>query len=129
MARILVIDDEEPIRTKTYMLLIKKGHQVFLAGDGEKGLMMFNRVRPLITILDLLMPGMDGLEVLSRLRTLHPEAFVIMLTGSGTEEVEAKARALGANKFLRKDFTDYELSELIRLTIDRLTRMPSGTAA
>ena len=129
MARILVIDDEEQIRNLTYALLTRTGHEVFLAGDGEKVLNLFNRIRPLVTILDLQMPAMDGLEVLSRLRAMDSQSFVIVFTGYGTDEVEAKARVLGANEFIRKDFTGYEFGQLIRRTIDRLTMIPPVTAA
>ena len=129
MARILVIDDDKAIRNLIHTFLTKKGHEVFLAGDGETGLSMFNRVRPMITILDLRMPGLDGLEVLRRLRAIDSRSIVIMLTGYGPDEVKAKAMALGANEFLKKDFTAYELGEVLRRTIDRLMRIPPGTAA
>lgn len=128
MAHILVIDDEEQLRKVMEALLTNKGHKVFLAENGEKGLAVFKRVRPAITILDLRMPGLDGLEVLRRLREMDAQAYVTIFTGYGTEEEEAKARALGANDFLRKDFTGYDLSDMIRRSIDRLIRVPRDWA-
>ena len=67
MARILVIDDEESIRGLLSTVLKRKGHEVFLADSGQKGINMFERARPLVTILDLHLLDLDGLEVLSRL--------------------------------------------------------------
>ena len=80
MARMLVIDDEGSIRKLLYTVLKRKGHEVFVAENGQKGIDIFGRTRPLITILDLHMPGHDGMEVLNRLRAIDPKACVIRET-------------------------------------------------
>lgn len=70
MLRILVIDDEDSIRKLLQTVLTRKGHDVLLAESGQKGIDVFERARPLVTILDLHMPDVNGLEVLARLRTI-----------------------------------------------------------
>lgn len=129
MARMLVIDDEESIRKLLYTALKRKGHEVFVAENGQKGIDIFGRMRPLITILDLHMLDLNGLEVLSRLRVIDPDACVIMLTGLGTEQEEAKAFTFGASDFLRKGFSLFELGEALRRTMARMTKDPVLAAA
>lgn len=124
MARMLVIDDEGSIRKLLYTVLKRKGHEVLVAENGQKGIDIFGLVRPLITILDLHMPDHDGMEVLNRLRAIDPEACVIILTGQGTEEEEAKAFTLGATNFLRKGFSLFQLGEALRRTMVRITNDP-----
>ena len=86
MAKILVIDDELGILDLLATVLRHKGHEVVLAERGRKGLQLFQQERPHVTILDLMMPEMGGITVLREIRTLDPNALVIILTGSGTEE-------------------------------------------
>lgn len=129
MASILVIDDEVSIRNLLHTMLKRKGHEVFLADSGQNGIDMFERTRPLITILDLHMLGLNGLEVLSRLRAIDPDACVIMLTGFGTKEVETRALTLGASDFLKKGFSLFELGEALRRAMARMSKHPVPPAA
>jgi DNA-binding response OmpR family regulator len=129
MARMLVIDDEESIRKLLHTVLKRKGHEVFLADGGQKGINMFERTRPLITILDLHLPDVNGIEVLSRLRAIDPQACVIMMTGFATEEAAAKALALGADDFLQKGFSLFELGEALRRVIACMSKDPVLAAA
>lgn len=129
MARILVIDDEESIRKLLSTVLKRKGHEVFLADSGLKGIKMFERTNPLVTILDLRLPDVNGIEVLSRLRAIDPKACVIMMTGFATEEAEAKALALGADDFLQKGFSLFELGEALRRVLDSMSKDPIPAAA
>lgn len=129
MARILVIDDEESIRELLSTVLKRKGNEVFLADSGQQGINMFERTRPLITILDLRLPDVNGIEVLSRLRAIDPQACVIMMTGFATEEAEAKALALGADDFLQKGFSLFELGEALRRVMDSMSKDPVPAAA
>ena len=84
MARILVIDDEPGILDLLATVLLRKGHEVVLAEHGRKGMKLFQQERPHLTILDFMMPDMDGLAVLREIRTLDPHAPVIIMTGFGT---------------------------------------------
>ena len=124
MAKILVIDDEPGILELLDNVLRLKGHEVVLAELGQKGLQLFQQEHPHATILDLKMPEMDGLTVLREIRTLDPNALVIILTGVGTEERERQARELGAAKFLHKNLALHTLGA----TLDRVLTQ-SGQAA
>lgn len=126
---ILVIDDEASIRNLMHNVLKRKGHEVFLADSGQNGIDIFERTRPLITILDLHMPDLNGLEVLSRLRAIDPKACVIILTGVGTKEEEAKALTLRADDFLKKGFSLFELGEALRRAMARMSKDPVSAAA
>ncbi|HEY7533191.1 MAG TPA: response regulator [Nitrospiraceae bacterium] len=120
MAKVLVIDDEVGILDLVDNVLYHKGHDVVLAENGRVGLKLFQQERPHVTILDFNMPELGGLAVLKEIRTLDPNALVIMLTGYGTEEREQRARDLGAAEFLDKSLTLHTLGA----TLDRvLTRM------
>src|SRR4029079_8730469 len=102
MANILAVDDDEKIRDLLSTLLRRKGHHVLTASHGQKGIDVFRRERPDVTILDFEMPDMDGLAVLRQIREIDPHAPVIMLTGAGTDVLEKQARGVGVTAFLRK---------------------------
>ena len=114
MAKILVIDDEPGIRDLLDTLLSRKGYDVVLAESGQKGLEVFRRARPDVVVLDLKMPGMDGLTVLQQVRSLNPTQPVIMLTGAGTPDAELQARALGVTEFVEKAFSLHLLGDSLK---------------
>jgi DNA-binding NtrC family response regulator len=114
MATILVIDEEQAIRDLLDTLLSGKGYDVILADSGEKGLEVFRRTRPDVVVLDLKMPGMDGLTVLKELRALDPTKPVIFLTGAGTPEAEQQASALGVTEFVEKEFSLHRLGDSLK---------------
>ena len=116
MAKILVIDDELGILNLLDDVLYRKGHDVVLATNGQSGLRLFQQQRPDVTILDFSMPDIGGLAVLREIRTLDPNALVIMLTGFVTEEREQQARALGAAEFLDKSLVLHTMGA----TLDRV---------
>lgn len=113
MAKILVVDDEEAVRTLLDTVLHRKGHDVVLASDGQKAIELFRLERPALTILDLKMPGMNGLVVLQKIRALHPQAPVIILSGAASVADEQQARALGVTEFLQKGFSLHTLGEAL----------------
>jgi DNA-binding NtrC family response regulator len=114
MSKILVIDDEESIRSLLDTLLSRKGHEVVLAENGKKGLELFHRVHPDVVVLDLKMPEMDGVTVLKELRRIDPQQPVIVLTGAGTPEAERQVRALGVTEFVEKEFSLHHLGDALR---------------
>ncbi len=124
MAKILVIDDDSIMLELLDNVLCRKGHEVVLTKHGLKGAQLFQQERPHVTILDFLMPDMDGLAVLREIRALDPNALVIILTGVGTEERVRQARELGAAEFLQKDFAWHTLGA----ALDRVLTQ-SGQAA
>lgn len=101
-SRVLVIDDEECIRDLVRVKLTREGREVLLATRGEEGFEIFRRERPDITILDLHMPGMSGLEVLRRIRALDPQAIVMVFTGCETQDILKEAVSLGVTEILQK---------------------------
>lgn len=124
MARLLVIDDEESIRKLLYAVLLRQGHEVWVAESGEQGIELFEWTCPMITILDLHLPDVSGLTVLRRIRAIDPQASILMLTGHGTEEEEIEALTLGAESFLTKGFSLFELGEALRLVMARASKAP-----
>jgi CheY-like chemotaxis protein len=124
MAKVLVIDDEQGIRSLLDTLLSRKGYDVVLAESGRKGLELFRRERPDVLVLDLKMPEMDGLTVLRQIRSLDPIIPVIILTGAGTAETEQRVRALGVTEYVEKEFSLHLLGDALK----RLLKTPNPTA-
>lgn len=114
MAKILVIDDEQGILDLLDTLLSRKGYDVVLAASGQKGLEIFRRERPDVVVLDLKMPGMNGLTVLQQVRSLNPKQPVIILTGAATPEMEQQVRALGVSEFVEKEFSLHLLGDSLK---------------
>ena len=124
MANILAVDDDQMIRELLSVLLTRKGHHVYTADHGQKGIDVFRRERPHLTILDFNMPEIDGLEVLRQIRAIDPHAPVIMLTGAGTEAREKQARELGVTAFIAKGFSLHELGA----TLNQILKQPGQDA-
>lgn len=114
MAKVLVIDDEQGIRSLLDMLLSRKGYGVVLADGGRKGLELFRRERPDVIVLDLNMPEMDGVAVLQQVRSLNPDQPVIILTGAGTPEKEQRVHALGVSEFVEREFSLHRLGDALK---------------
>ncbi|HSH74197.1 MAG TPA: sigma-54 dependent transcriptional regulator [Longimicrobiales bacterium] len=123
-ARLLVVDDEKGIRDALVQLFEYEGHEVFAAEDGHDGIEMAAELRPDVTFLDVKMPGLDGLDVLARLREDDPTAVVVMISGHGTIDTAVEATRTGAYDFLEKPLdTDRLLVTLSRaLELRGLTR-------
>ncbi|HYN08577.1 MAG TPA: sigma-54 dependent transcriptional regulator [Vicinamibacterales bacterium] len=109
-ARILVIDDEPAIRDTMRMTLEYDGHECLTAGSGQEGLTLAEKENPDLVFLDIKMPGMDGLEVLSRLRGMNEALPVVMVSAHGTATTALEAGRLGAFRFIEKPLSkDYVL--------------------
>ncbi len=103
--RILVVDDEQNIRRSLEIILSGAGMQVESAGSGEEGLERVEANPPDAVFLDVQLPGIDGLEVLRRLRTSHPDLPVVMISGHATIERAVESTRLGAFEFVEKPFS------------------------
>ena len=114
MSKILVIDDEESIRKLLKISLTHKGYEVITAEDGEKGIEAFQAERPPLVITDIKMPGIDGIEVLKRIRGLNPDTRVIVITGHGDMESAIEALQFEASDFINKPITDKALSVALK---------------
>ncbi len=102
MRKVLIIDDERPTLAMFELFLEAYGFEVLTAEKGEEGIAAFERERPAIVFTDIKMPGMDGFEVLERIKAVSPEAVVIVITGHGDRELEKRALALHATDFIHK---------------------------
>lgn len=103
---ILVIEDEEDIQQLVTYNLVKAGFHVHCADDGEAGLQSFKESTPDLIVLDLMLPGIDGLAVCQELRTVHKsDVPVLMLTAKGEEEDIVAGLAAGADDYLPKPFS------------------------
>ncbi|MEM7417108.1 MAG: response regulator [Gemmatimonadota bacterium] len=120
-ARILVVDDEPHIRRVLSAVLGNRGYDVKMASDGSEGLEELGAEPVDLVILDLMMPGANGLEILSRIRT-HPERSetpVIILTAKGQDTDREAALAGGADDFLTKPFSPKKLIARIEEILER----------
>ena len=111
--RILIVDDEKSIRRSLEMFLEKKGYTVLTAEDGEKGLLILENERPEMLILDIRLPGMDGLEVLRTVRARQPAVGVIMITAFHDMDTTIQAMKLGAYEYIHKPIDVDELEIVI----------------
>jgi DNA-binding NtrC family response regulator len=102
MTNVLIIDDEERFLKTTQTLLEKQGYTVYTAADGLRGITRLNGKRIDVVILDVKMPGMDGVQVLQKIKTDFPLVEVIMLTGHSTVETAIEGLKLGAFDYLTK---------------------------
>ncbi len=115
MTRILVIDDDRHMRSACLRVLSKAGWSVVCAETGEEGLKQVKNSEEKIDVVlvDQLMPGMSGMEVLAQIRTINPVLPVIIMTGSATDETAAEIRQQGAFDCLAKPFTPEQLRNVI----------------
>lgn len=102
MKTILVIDDEQSIRESLKGILQDEGYRPVFAESGEDGLNLLREESPDLILLDIWLPGIDGLETLRQIRADFPEQLVIMMSGHGTIETAVKATKLGAYDFIEK---------------------------
>ncbi|OPY87738.1 MAG: Transcriptional regulatory protein ZraR [Smithella sp. PtaU1.Bin162] len=99
---ILIVDDEASICQSLSAILTDEGYIVTVAGSGEEALKSFESEIPQLVLLDIWLPGIDGLETLQAIKTAHPNVMVIMMSGHGNIETAVKATKLGAFDFIEK---------------------------
>ncbi len=113
MARILVVDDEPMVLNFFETVLKGLGHEVLTASSGRKGVEVYRRYRPVGTILELNLPDINGVEVLTEIRAVNPYAPVLIWTEADTEGLEQEARQRGVTEFLLKGFSLHELTDAL----------------
>src|SRR6056297_2297329 len=123
MKRILVIEDEAKIVRLIRDYLGKEGYKVVDARDGEEGLAAFRRNEPSLIILDLMLPGLDGLEVAKRVRE-DSEVPIIMLTAKTEEADRVAGLEVGADDYVTKPFSLRELVARIKAVLRRSGESP-----
>jgi two-component system alkaline phosphatase synthesis response regulator PhoP len=119
MTKILVIDDEPSITNLVSAYLKPEGYEVFTAADGNAGLKAARAFKPDLIILDLMLPGMDGIELLSRLRR-ESDVYVIMLTARTDETDKIVGLSVGADDYVTKPFSPRELVARVKAALRRI---------
>ncbi|MDT7799250.1 MAG: hypothetical protein QOI78_2683 [Actinomycetota bacterium] len=120
--RVLVVDDDETVRDVVRRYLEVAGFTVDMAGDGAEGLAKFSAHEPDLVVLDVMMPGINGLEVCKRLRQVS-QVPIVMLTALGEEENRIAGLQLGADDYVTKPFSPKELALRVASVLRR-ARMP-----
>jgi len=117
--KILLVDDEPHIRKFVGLLLKQLGSPTIIeAGNGQEALALYRQERPDLVLLDVNMPGLDGLATLRALRELDPEVVAIMLTSLASRQMVEGAADLGACLYIRKDTPKDEMLKMLRETIE-----------
>ncbi len=127
MTKILVIDDEPSIVNLVQAYLKPEGYEVFTATDGPSGLKAARAFKPDLIVLDVMLPGMDGLELLSRLRR-ESQVYVILLTARTEETDKIVGLSIGADDYVTKPFSPRELVARVKAAIRRI-QTGSGSGA
>src|ERR671932_216796 len=118
-SRILVIDDEAAIRDTLKMTLEYEGYEFIGAATGQEGLVLAERESPDLVMLDVKMPGMDGLEVLDRLRAMNDALPIVVISGHGTISTAVEATKKGAFDFIEKPFARDRVLVSLRNALDQ----------
>ena len=100
--KVLLVDDAQDFVNYMKKRLIARGFEIWTAFNGQDGLEIVENETLDVVVLDVLMPGIDGLETLQKIKKIKPDLQVIMLTGHGTVETTAEGMKLGASDFLLK---------------------------
>ncbi|MEY8515522.1 response regulator [Lachnospiraceae bacterium 29-84] len=116
--RVLVVDDDEMNLKRTKMIL-NRDYEVLLAESGKAALDKIRFQKIDLILLDIAMPGMDGMETFERMREFNDDVPVIFLTASGQEEDVLKAIRLGAVNYLKKPFYPQDLLERVAKEFDK----------
>ena len=121
MQKVLVIDDSQTIRELATTVLSRSGYEVCTVAEGQSGIDLAEAKQPDLVLLDIAMPGLDGFEVLSHMRSRAATTAipVLMITGSRSEDKVRMALALGAQGYVIKPFNITDLLGRIRRVLNR----------
>jgi CheY-like chemotaxis protein len=122
-AKILIVDDEQFVRSLLENVLRRRGHEVVAASDAEQALATLQASSNFdLMLTDVVMPGMDGFDLLRRVRSAFPHVKVIVLTGYARKQSISDFLLYGADEYLSKPFQVHELVA----AVDRITGTPAG---
>lgn len=127
-ARILLVDDQQLFRQMLAEHLNGEGFEVFEAGSGEAALLEFPRARPQVVLLDMLMPGMSGLEALREIKAVSPETCVVMVTAVEDLDTARGALGAGASDYVTKPFSLQYLNSVLAMHMSEQDTYASGHA-
>lgn len=114
MPKVLVVDDAVFMRTKASKLLTEAGYSVVEASNGEEAVEKYAKERPDVVLMDITMPGMDGITALKKILADHPDARVIMCTALGQRSMVLEAIKSGAKDFVVKPFEPEQLLAAVK---------------
>ncbi len=125
MGRILVVDDDTGILRAFSALLMSSGHEITTASSGEEALETLAREHPEVVVMDVWLPGMDGLATFRKIKSSHPQTPVIVITGTSTMDLAIEASKLGAFEYQLKPFDPSRMLQIIEHALEsvRLVRM------
>lgn len=123
MKKILVIDDEQPTLKMFRLFLSAYGYEVLTEESGESGLECFEKEQPDIVLTDVKMPGMDGIEVLKRIKEKRPRTEVIVITGHGDMDLAIQALNMDATDFINKPVNRQALEQALKKAGDKINRI------
>ncbi len=118
-ATILVIDDEKAMRDSCSQVLAKEGHRTETSENGDSGLQKIREIKPDLVLVDLKMPGLSGMELLEKVRSIDPNIVSVVITGYATIESAVEAMKRNAYDFLPKPFTPDQLRIITRRGLER----------
>ncbi len=122
--RVLIVDDEVNILTSLEDILTDEGYEVATTNDGLDALEIIQSDPPDLVLLDIWVPGMDGIEVLKTVKTYHPAIEVVVMSGHGTIETAMKATKLGASDFIEKPFSLEQLTHSVESALQHKKIQP-----
>ena len=125
MTKILIIDDEPSITNLVSAYLRPEGYEVYTASDGPSGLKAVRAFKPDLVLLDIMLPGMDGLELLTRLRR-ESDVYVILLTAKTEEMDKIIGLSVGADDYVTKPFSPRELTARVKAALRRIQAGPGS---
>ena len=119
--QVLLVDDEPGILKVLGISLADRGYRVLTAENGEEALRVFHEARPEVILTDIKMPGMDGIELLKRIKEESPNTEVIMITGHGEMELAIQSLKYDASDFITKPINDEALDIALRRALEKLS--------
>ena len=129
MIKLLTVDDELDVCDFIRDFFTSRGYSVLVALTGKEALAVVKKERPKIVFLDIVMPDINGLEVLRQVKEFDSSIRVIMVSVADDKETREKAQALGADEFIRKPFSKRYLEEVVIQKIIELTKLQQEGAS
>ena len=118
-ALLLIVDDEPDTRLAIATLLESRGYDVLLAGSGEEAIPLARQVNPDVVLLDIRLPGMDGLEALGRIRDENPDQVALVMTGYPSVSTAVRALKDGVTDYVQKPFENHDLLAAVQHAVER----------
>lgn len=122
MTKMLVVDDEVEICDFLKTFFEERNYKVFTALNGESAIRMVDQERPAVVLLDIKMPGLDGIEVLKQIKAVRPETKVIMVTAIETRDKIDEATRMGADNYITKPLSLEYLESDVKDKLESLVR-------